>query len=90
MLPSRRSRVARLKLEADTPAQCYTALVSHRQEVQMSRQAKTFVTPEEYLALERQAESKSEYYDGEIFAMTGASSLPFLSVKAMNPFCAYS
>jgi Uma2 family endonuclease len=39
----------------------------------MSRQAKTFVTPEEYLALERQAAHKSEYYDGEIFAMTGAS-----------------
>ncbi|PYS93824.1 MAG: hypothetical protein DMF64_03405 [Acidobacteria bacterium] len=39
----------------------------------MSRQAKTYSTPEEYLALERQAESKSEYYDGEIFAMTGAS-----------------
>src|SRR5947209_20458068 len=39
----------------------------------MSRQAKTFVTPEEYLSLERQAEHKSEYYDGEIFAMTGAS-----------------
>ena len=39
----------------------------------MSRQAKTCVTPEEYLALERQAEYKSEYFDGEIFAMTGAS-----------------
>ncbi len=39
----------------------------------MSRQTKTYVTPEEYLALERQAEYKSEYYDGEIFAMTGAS-----------------
>ena len=39
----------------------------------MSRQAKASVTPEEYLALERQAEYKSEYYDGEIFAMTGAS-----------------
>jgi Uma2 family endonuclease len=39
----------------------------------MTRQAKTFVTPEEYLALERRAEYRSEYYDGEIFAMTGAS-----------------
>ena len=39
----------------------------------MSRQAKAYVTPEEYLTLERQAEYKSEYYDGEIFAMTGAS-----------------
>lgn len=39
----------------------------------MSRQAKAYVTPEEYLSLERGAEHKSEYYDGEIFAMTGAS-----------------
>ncbi|MDT5121147.1 MAG: hypothetical protein QOC96_629 [Acidobacteriota bacterium] len=39
----------------------------------MSRQAKTYITPEEYLALEREAEYKSEYCDGEIFAMTGAS-----------------
>ena len=31
------------------------------------------ISPEEYLALERQAETKSEYLDGEIFAMTGAS-----------------
>lgn len=39
----------------------------------MSRQPKTYITPDEYLALERQAESKSEYFDGEIFAMVGAS-----------------
>jgi len=31
------------------------------------------ITPEEYLALERKAEYKSEYFDGEIFAMSGAS-----------------
>ena len=29
--------------------------------------------PEEYLALERRAEYKNEYFDGEIFAMVGAS-----------------
>jgi Uma2 family endonuclease len=30
-------------------------------------------TPEEYLALERSAEFKSEFHDGQIYAMTGAS-----------------
>src|SRR5262245_14668281 len=39
----------------------------------MSSQAQQRYTPEEYLALERQAECKSEYYAGEIFAMAGAS-----------------
>jgi Uma2 family endonuclease len=39
----------------------------------MSRQFKPYVTPEEYLTLERKAEYKSEYLHGEIFAMTGAS-----------------
>ena len=39
----------------------------------MSSQAKVNYTPEEYLALERQATDKSEYFSGEIFAMTGAS-----------------
>ena len=31
------------------------------------------LTPEEYLAIERQAQCKSEYFEGEIFAMSGAS-----------------
>lgn len=39
----------------------------------MPTPASSRVTPAEYLALERQAEHKSEYLDGEIFAMTGAS-----------------
>ncbi|HXO27931.1 MAG TPA: Uma2 family endonuclease [Thermoanaerobaculia bacterium] len=34
---------------------------------------KRYVTPEEYLALERAAERKSEYRDGEIVGMTGAT-----------------
>ncbi|MDI6793593.1 MAG: Uma2 family endonuclease [bacterium] len=32
----------------------------------------TLISPEEYLAIERNAEHKSEYFDGEIFAMAGA------------------
>ena len=39
----------------------------------MSSQIKVYYTPDEYLALERKAEYKSEYFNGEIFAMTGAS-----------------
>jgi len=39
----------------------------------MSSLPKQRFTPEQYLALEREAEYKSEYYDGEIFAMSGAS-----------------
>ena len=39
----------------------------------MSSLAKTYHTPEQYLALERKAEYKSEYINGEIFAMAGAS-----------------
>ncbi len=31
------------------------------------------ITPEEYLRIERSAEWKSEYIDGEMFAMAGAS-----------------
>ncbi len=34
---------------------------------------KKYYRPEEYLALEEEAEYKSEYYDGEIFAMAGSS-----------------
>lgn len=39
----------------------------------MSSQPKTYLTTEEYLARERQAEYKSEYYAGEVYAMVGAS-----------------
>ena len=38
----------------------------------MSTQPKTFLTPEQYLEIERLAEFKSEYYQGEMFAMSGA------------------
>ena len=36
--------------------------------------SKTFLTPEQYLEIERNAEFKSEYYNGEMFAMGGAKS----------------
>jgi Uma2 family endonuclease len=39
----------------------------------MSSKPSTFLTPEEYLEIERRAERKSEYYKGEMFAMAGAS-----------------
>jgi Uma2 family endonuclease len=39
----------------------------------MSSSSKTFLTEEEYLAIERQAEFRSEYLAGETFAMVGAS-----------------
>ncbi|HXD85775.1 MAG TPA: Uma2 family endonuclease [Urbifossiella sp.] len=41
---------------------------------------KKYYSEAEYLALERAAEYKSEFYDGEIFAMAGAS-LPYNRVK---------
>ena len=39
----------------------------------MASHPKHFYTPQEYLALERKAVCKNEYYAGEIFAMSGAS-----------------
>jgi Uma2 family endonuclease len=39
----------------------------------MSSNPKTLLTPEEYLAIERKAEYRSEYYAGEMFAMAGAT-----------------
>ena len=38
----------------------------------MATHPKTFLTPEQYLEIERKAEFKSEYYQGEMFAMAGA------------------
>lgn len=39
----------------------------------MSAVPKSYLTPQEYLARERQAETRSEYLRGEMFAMSGAS-----------------
>ncbi len=38
----------------------------------MSTLPKPFLSPEDYLKIERAAEYKSEYYGGEMFAMSGA------------------
>src|SRR5271157_364012 len=38
----------------------------------MSTQAKTLLTEEQYLEIERKAEYKSEFFQGEMFAMAGA------------------
>jgi Uma2 family endonuclease len=38
----------------------------------MATQLNTYVSPEEYLAVERESDTKSEYYDGVVYAMTGA------------------
>lgn len=46
----------------------------------MSLQPRTYLTPEEYLAIERKAEFKSEYFNGEMFAMAGASERQVLIV----------
>jgi Uma2 family endonuclease len=39
----------------------------------MSRPAEYFITAADYLAMERQAETKNEYLNGSIYAMSGAS-----------------
>lgn len=48
----------------------------------ITAQQKKFYTESEYLAREREAETKSEYFQGEIFAMAGGS--PAHSIIAMN------
>jgi len=38
-----------------------------------SQTGTTWLTPEEYLAIERQAEWRSEYIDGVMYAMAGSA-----------------
>ena len=38
----------------------------------MSTLPKSYLTPEQYLEIERKAEIRSEYFNGEMFAMSGA------------------
>jgi len=40
--------------------------------IQLAEPQNTFLTPEQYLEIERKAEFRSEYYDGEMFAMDEA------------------
>jgi Uma2 family endonuclease len=49
--------------------------------VDMSSAARVYLTPEEYLAIEREADHKSEYLNGEMFAMAGASLYHGLAVS---------
>lgn len=51
----------------------------------MSTQRDTYISPEEYLAFEREAEYKSEYLDGVLSAMTGAS---FRHIQAVTNLAA--
>src|SRR5438105_9761151 len=39
----------------------------------MSAQSLPYLSPEEYLAIERKAEFKSEYYQGKMYAMAGGT-----------------
>jgi Uma2 family endonuclease len=41
--------------------------------IAVSTNPRSFLTPEEYLEIERKAEFRSEYYRGEMFAMSGAT-----------------
>jgi Uma2 family endonuclease len=41
-------------------------------EAAVSTNLETFLTPEQYLEVERKAEFKSEYFNGKMFAMAGA------------------
>ena len=43
------------------------------EEIMSSVAVQSHLTPEEYLALERKAMTKSEYLDGQMYAMSGAS-----------------
>lgn len=50
----------------------------------MSAQAQPHLTPEQYLEIERAAEVRSEYYDGCMYAMSGASLNHVLITGSLN------
>jgi hypothetical protein len=39
----------------------------------MSTQPKPYITPEQYLAIDRAAEYRSEYFDGEMFPVSAVT-----------------
>src|SRR4051794_40673909 len=55
----------------------------------MSSLPRTFLTPEQYLEIERQAEFKSEYFQGDMFAMAGGSNnhnrVVFNTITSVGP-----
>jgi Uma2 family endonuclease len=54
-------------------ARAHTSADAHGWVRAMTTEAKRRLTPDEYLALERASETRSEYLNGEVFAMSGAS-----------------
>jgi len=50
----------------------------------MAAHAQPRMTPEEYLALDRAAETRSEYYDGVMYAMSGGSHRHALIIGNLN------
>ncbi len=52
---------------------CVGQIEHHGVQKAMAIKPKPYLTPEEYLAFEREADVKHAYYDGEIFAFAGAS-----------------
>jgi Uma2 family endonuclease len=50
----------------------------------MSTLPKPYITPEQYLEIEAQAERKSEYYNGQMFLMAGANSDHNLITSNLN------
>src|SRR5205085_38305 len=56
----------------------------------MSSVPQKLISPEEYLRLERAAETKSEYVDGVIYAMAGARDEHNLIVTGLLSFLRYN
>ena len=55
----------------------------------MENLARKFLTEEEYLDYERKADTKSEYYRGELFAMAGAKASHNIILSNLMKLFAY-